>query len=1125
MNANKRNIIGTCAGFLLALTAGAPVIADDAELLLVAPLSTDQNKPNIMFIIDTSTSMKSDENSPTPYVDTQSYDGVCDSERNYWLEIEGVDPDCTVTTQYIDKDNFFCDAAINQLNGLGSISTTFVQYRDGGPDGTSSGPKKWQTLAAGYDSEPVECQTDAGVHGDGRATHLWAKAGSNLGDWYTDNPAEEISWASAGGGQTYTVYDGNYLNWSADPQTIQVSRIDIVKGVLRTLFESISGVRVGIERFNDDEGGTIILGLIDLDTNRAAALAAVASLEPVDHTTIAESLYESALYWRGLPAEFADIDDGSPANVTDPAILASTSPKVYQQPALNVCAKNYNVLLSDGRAGGRDDKTQGLTPTLPDFQTQLGRSACDNLFGSTSGMCMDDISEYLSKVDIDPILPGDQLVTTHTIGFATDTANLRSTAERSGGNYYLADDAPTLARAMQAIVTVVAERDLSFTAPAVAVNAFNRTQNLNDLYLTVFQPKGRIHWPGNLKKYEIVNRTITDANGLGAINPTTGFFYDSAKSFWTAGSADGNDVTLGGAANELPAPASRKLYTNYGFSNDLTAGSNAITPSNAGSFSATDFGLVSATNPTLDELIRWMRGEDINDEDGDPSTTVRNAMGDPLHSQPAAVVYGGTAASPDVVVYSATNDGYLHALDAATGVELWSFIPKELLDNMNKLYFDPRAKFKNYGIDGDVVPVIADRDNNGIIDGSDFVYVLFGLRRGGGTYYALDVTNKNAPKLLWSVQLAGGGQSWSAPVVARVDINTFGQNADKAVVVIGGGYDTVHDTQPHPTAPDVEGAGVYMLDLVSGAELWRAGRDVGADLRLATMTRAIPNKVRVVDVSGDGLADRIYASDLGGQLLRFDISNGQTPANLVAGGVIARLGAEGLATPTDADTRRFYNTPDASIFTDRNQNRRFISLSIGSGYRAHPLDNSASDRFYSVRDPDVFNKLPQAAYDSYNVVTDADLVEVSGQVRTIVDPAKRGWKFTMPANQKVIAGSLTFDDSVFFVGFSPQLNASDGCAPSLGKNFLYQVSVENGDPVVNNLDTLDPLNSDAERVKELAQGGIAPTPTVLFPSPDDPNCSGADCATPPIGCVGVECFDPGFANNPVRTLWTQDGIE
>ena len=67
-------------------------------------------------------------------------------------------------------------------------------------------------------------------------------------------------------------------------------------------------------------------------------------------------------------------------------------------------------------------------------------------------------------------------------------------------------------------------------------------------------------------------------------------------------------------------------------------------------------------------------------------------------------------------------------------------------------------------------------------------------------------------------------------------------------------------------------------------------------------------------------------------------------------------------------------------------------------------------------------------------------------------------------------------------------------------------------------------DADANRVTELAQGGIAPTPAFLFPSPDA-NCAGAACSPTPIGCIGVECFDPGFDNFPVRTLWTQDGIE
>jgi type IV pilus assembly protein PilY1 len=345
------------------------------------------------------------------------------------------------------------------------------------------------------------------------------------------------------------------------------------------------------------------------------------------------------------------------------------------------------------------------------------------------------------------------------------------------------------------------------------------------------------------------------------------------------------------------------------------------------------------------------------------------------------------------------------------------------------------------------------------------------------------------------------------------------------VVVIGGGYDTVHDTRAHPVSADAQGAGIHILDLESGARLWRAGADAGADLQLASMTRAIPTQIRVIDVSGDGQADRMYASDLGGQLWRFDITNGETPANLVAGGVIAQLGAEGLGSPSDADTRRFYNSPDVSIFNDALQGRRFISVSIGSGYRAHPLDNNAADRFFSVRDPDVFNQLDQNAYDNYDVVTDADLVEISGQVRVVIDSDDRGWKFTMPDDQKVIANSVTFDNSVFFVGFSPEANTSDPCQPSNGRNFLYQVSVINGDPVVNNLDALAPEDADAERVTELAQGGIAPTPAFLFPGSTDPDCEGAACAPPPIGCVGVECFDPGFVNNPVRTLWTQDGIE
>ena len=619
-------------------------------------------------------------------------------------------------------------------------------------------------------------------------------------------------------------------------------------------------------------------------------------------------------------------------------------------------------------------------------------------------------------------------------------------------------------------------------------------------------------------------------NDVEAVDPTTGFFLDTAHSIWTVGGADGNDVRLGGAAQQLPLPAQRNLYTNN-TSNNLTQATNHITPSNASSFTPADFGLTGATGePTMDELIRWARGEDLLDEDNNTATTVRKVMGDPLHSQPAAVVYGGDETNPDVVIYTATNDGYLHAIAGDDGRELWSFIPKELMTNLTRLYFDPKSKYKQYGIDGNVVPIVKDVDKDGIIESSDgdFVYIIFGMRRGGESYYALDVTNKTQPDLLWSVDFPEAAESWSTPALARMEIASTTQNVDKAVVVFGGGYNTVHDTAAHPLFPDGTGAGIHILDLQSGVQLWRAGRDSGADLVLDApgreMNRAIPNQVRVIDLSGDGLADRMYATDLGGQIWRFDITNGQPAANLVAGGVIARLGAEGLATPTPAETRRFYNAPDVSLVTDDFQQRRFVAISVGSGYRASPFDLSAADRFFSVRDPNVFNQLDQATYDTQTIITDADLVEVSGQTQTVITSNDAGWKFTLPNNEKVLSDSLTFDDQIFFVAFTPDTNAAATCAAGKGTNFLYRMSAVNGDPIVPNIDTLNPSLSDDERRTTLQQGGIAPSPTILFPSPDD-NCTGDDCNQPPLGCVGVECFDPGFDPFPKRTLWTQDGIE
>ena len=860
--------------------------------------------------------------------------------------------------------------------------------------------------------------------------------------------------------------------------------------------------------------------MTDLDTNRSAVNSAIDSITADGYTPLAESLYEAARYWRGLSADYGALDDWT----TDPNALSSAAgdPEVYQAPANSVCTKNFNVLLTDGTPV-RDLGGPSKAPNLPEWFDVLGRTGCT---GTGEGACLPDIGEYLYTGDVAPTEPNQQAVITHTIGFAIDLPILQETADAAGGEYFKADDVEGLALALLTIVNTITERSLSFSAPAVALNTFNRTRTLNDLYLTTFAARQNLHWPGNLKKFQIKDGVIIDKTEKDAVNPATGFFKDNATSFWS-NVQDGNDVTKGGAASQLPDPASRKLYTNITTDKDLTANSNAVSIANKDTFTPADFGLTgSADEPTMEQLIDWARGVDVTDVV--PDSNVRNSMGDPLHSQPAAVVYGGTVASPETVIFTATNDGYVHAIDGTTGVELWAFIPSELLPNLSKLFFDPAAQYKNYGVDGDIVPVIKDVDNDGIIESADgdFVHIVFGMRRGGSSYYALDVTDKNKPELLWWVAAPAFGQSWSTPSIARIEINdpNITQNADNAVVIIGGGYDTAHDSLSHPAADDSNGAGIFFLDLKSGEILWRAGPDDGADLTIPKMNRAIATQVRVIDISGDGIADRMYASDMGGQILRFDIFSGNDVDNLVTGGVIARLGAEGKTTPTDAETRRFYTAPDISVFNDNFQNRRFIAISIGSGWRAGPLDNTPQERFFSLRDPDIFNLLTQDDYNTYDIITEDSLVETAGGVRATIGSDKDGWMYTLPANQKVLSNSVTFNNEIFFVAFDPNNAQAAACAAGLGRNYLYRVSVINADPIVQNIQTIVAGEAEQARSELLSQGGIAPTPQFLFPTPAA-DCSGEACNPPPLGCIGVECFDPGFANNPVRTLWTQDGIE
>jgi len=370
--------------------------------------------------------------------------------------------------------------------------------------------------------------------------------------------------------------------------------------------------------------------------------------------------------------------------------------KIFRSPISSTCDKNYIVLLSDGKPTN-DDLSNTRQQALPGFPAGSCSSIMnsdysdDNLHAFSSDAknddnCLDELAEWGFTKDIlvDDVARsetiGDQNVFTHTIGFQLADLSaiqlMTDTAKKGGGDFYQASSESELIEIFNKIVASALQVNTTFSSPAVSVNAFNRSTHLDDLYFTLFKPSDDNHWAGNLKKYKLdfepdpndaakIIPFIADKNGAHAVNDGTGFFADTAKSFWTpAGNpADGKDVTVGGAVSVLTA--SRNVLTFTGSYTDddgvytpdtpaLTAATNLVKTSNA---SLTDtllgtsgFPEIVTGTPYRTTLINWAAGRDALSPFGTANTytDVRPQMGEPLHSEPSLVLYGGTPTNPDM---------------------------------------------------------------------------------------------------------------------------------------------------------------------------------------------------------------------------------------------------------------------------------------------------------------------------------------------------------------------------------------------------------------------------------------------------------------------------------------------
>ena len=80
-----------------------------------------------------------------------------------------------------------------------------------------------------------------------------------------------------------------------------------------------------------------------------------------------------------------------------------------------------------------------------------------------------------------------------------------------------------------------------------------------------------------------------------------------------------------------------------------------------------------------------------------------------------------------------------------------------------------------------------------------------------------------------------------------------------------------------------------------------------------------------------------------------------------------------------ANTRRLYASPDVALIEPVG-GYSFLNVAIGSGYRGHPLNTEVEDRLYSFRDYNPFTPMSQDEYDAWDVVLDADMTDITGDI-------------------------------------------------------------------------------------------------------------------------------------------------
>lgn len=680
----------------------------------------------------------------------------------------------------------------------------------------------------------------------------------------------------------------NFANWYSYYRT----RILMMKSGAGRAFASI--------------GPTYRVGFFNIQTTPSAS--ATTNYLPIsDYDQTQKDTWYTKLYAQSP-------NQGTPLRVALSKAGRNFAGKLGADPVQYSCQQNFLILTTDGywnndsnypvdvngsTLTASQDSNIGTTPrpqydgglttkTLADgaayyYNTDLRNSSLGNCTGALgSDVCLDNVpvsgndnkatqhmttftlglgtngtlqysSDYLTggSADFNAILSGSKDWPVPTGDTLTTIDDLWHAAVNGHGKYFSAKNPDLLVSGLRDALAGVSTREASGAAAATS----NLEPVAGDNFAFVANYR-TVKWDGDVQA-----RTIDLVTG--AISTTAVWSGQQTIDASVTTTTDSRTIFtfLGGAKTNFDlASLSTKLST---------AQINAyFSPTTAPMLTqSTGWSTAQSTAATTDTLIKYLRGQTGFEERGSNAVQLyrlrEHVLGDIINGKPVYVKtppfnysennYQSfkTGLSRNGAVYVAANDGMLHAFDATTGTELWAYIPSFVLPNLKALADDNYANAHQFYVDGS--PTVSD-----VWSGSAWRTILVGgLNAGGKGYYALDVTNPSAPKVLWEFTDANLGLTFGNPIIGKLADQTW-------VVAFTSGYN------------NADGVGrLYVVDANTGVLKFTISTGVGSSTSPSGLARI---SAWVDDGLDDNTIQRIYGGDVLGNLWRFDVNDTIAPS-------------------------------------------------------------------------------------------------------------------------------------------------------------------------------------------------------------------------------------------------------